>query len=227
MQENEIQLYSRYLKKTENLFEYGAGNSTLYAETFSNIKLVKTFAKEFDAMKGGKMDIQEILTQASNLNRSDVYFKIIKTEPGKLDIPVLVRGLMESKLLYMKLRKVGNDILKSGTSTVDQRIEFYQTLRLWQTLTARAAGDVSISAKKLRVTQGLDKPTEGAVEDILKVLDEEMGLNPRDEKTFNTHLSTFMQLNPQQAGRLVEDSIGKKVIDAKNIYLRKLDNEIE
>ena len=87
-------------------------------------------------MKGGKMDIQEILTQASNLNRSDVYFKIIKTEPGKLDIPVLVRGLMESKLLYMKLRKVGNDILKSGTSTVDQRIEFYQTLRLWQTLTA-------------------------------------------------------------------------------------------
>ena len=35
----------------------------------------------------------------------------------------------------MKLRKVGNDILKSGTSTVDQRIEFYQTLRLWQTLT--------------------------------------------------------------------------------------------
>ena len=186
----------------------------LLSET-SFVDIVKTtFAKEFDAMKGGKMDIQEILTQASNLNRSDVYFKIIKTEPGKLDIPVLVRGLMESKLLYMKLRKVGNDILKSGTSTVDQRIEFYQTLRLWQTLTARAAGDVSISAKKLRVTQGLDKPTEGAVEDILKVLDEEMGLNPRDEKTFNTHLSTFMQLNPQQAGKFVEDSMGKKIRDA-------------
>ena len=54
-----------------------------------------------------------------------------------------------------------------------------------QTLTARAAGDVSISAKKLRVTQGLDKPTE-AVEDILKVLDEEMGLNPRDENIQHT-----------------------------------------
>ena len=84
----------------------------------------------------------------------------------------------------MKLRKVGNDILKSGTSTVDQG-KFYQTLRLWQTLTAEAAGDVSISAKKLRVTQGLDKPT--GVEDILKVLDEEMGLNPEMKKHL-THI---------------------------------------
>ena len=61
----------------------------LLSET-SFIDVVKTtFAKEFDAMKGGKMDIQEILTQASNLNRSDVYFKIIKTEPGKLEYQFL------------------------------------------------------------------------------------------------------------------------------------------
>jgi len=38
MQENEIQLYSKYLKQAKNLFEFGAGNSTLYAETFSNIE---------------------------------------------------------------------------------------------------------------------------------------------------------------------------------------------
>ena len=65
--------------------------------------------------------------------------------------------------------------------------------------------------KKLRFTQGLDKPTEEPVEDILKVLDEEMGLNPRDEKTFNTHLSTFMQLNPQQAGKFVEKVLVKRL----------------
>jgi hypothetical protein len=38
MQKNEIELYSKYLKKAKNLFEFGAGNSTLYAETFSNIE---------------------------------------------------------------------------------------------------------------------------------------------------------------------------------------------
>lgn len=48
MQKNEIELYLKYLKKAENLFEYGAGNSTLYAETFSNIKNICSIDSDKD-----------------------------------------------------------------------------------------------------------------------------------------------------------------------------------
>ena len=182
------------------------GNKLLDQNKFSD--LVTKFIP-----KGNKVTIKDIMAEASNLNRSDVYFKLLKLKEGEtVDIPTMVRGVMEAKLLYTKLRDIGLRAAEGKFSELDKQ-QFYQLYRLWGAIYAKSAGDISARATGMRVIQSIDKPTQAGAEDIIKLLEDEMGADFTDEG-FQRFAQAFVSLKPFQAGKMVKDSYGKKLRDA-------------
>ena len=56
--------------------------------------------------KGGVTKVDDILAQAAELGRTDVYLKILRSKHGdNLPLDVSVRGMIETKLLYMHLKR--------------------------------------------------------------------------------------------------------------------------
>ena len=182
------------------------GNKLLDANKFSD--LVTKFLP-----KSNTTTIKDIMEEASNLNRSDVYMKLLKLKEGQtVDIPTMVRGVMEAKLLYLKLRDIGLRAAEGKFTELDKQ-QFYQLYRLWGSLYAKTAGDISARASGMRVIQSIDKPTKEGAEDIMKLLEDEMGADFSDEG-FQRFTQAFVELKPFQAGKMVKDSYGKKLRDA-------------
>ena len=160
-----------------------------------------------------KVTIKDLMDEAANLNRNDVYLKLLKLKEGEtVDMATMVRGVMEAKLLYTRLRTIAMDAANGQFTDLDKQ-QFYQLYRLFSTVYAKAAGDLSARATGMRVVQSIDKPTKEGAEDIIKLLTDEMGADFTDEG-FQQFAQAFVSLKPFQAGKMAKDSYGKKLRDA-------------
>jgi hypothetical protein len=182
------------------------GNKLLDSNKFS--ELVTKFVKTKKTVT-----IKDLMDEASDLNRTDVYLKILKLKEGEtLKIPEMVRAVMESKLIYVKLRGIAMNAAEGKFTELDKQ-QFYQLYRLWSVIYSKAAGDISTRATGMRVIQSIDKPTMEGAEDIVKLLTEELGADFSDEG-FQQIAQAFVHLKPFQAGKMVKDSAGRKLRDA-------------
>ena len=152
-----------------------------------------------------KTTIKDLMDEAANLNRNDVYLKLLKLKEGEtVDMGTMVRGVMEAKLLYTRLRTIAMDAANGQFTDLDKQ-QFYQLYRLFSTVYAKAAGDLSARATGMRVVQSIDKPTKEGAEDIIKLLTDEMGADFTDEG-FQQFAQAFVSLKPFQAGKMAKDS---------------------
>ena len=163
--------------------------------------------------KGSKITIKDLMDEAASLNRNDVYLKLLKLKDGEtLDLPTMARGVMEAKLLYVKLQDIAVRASKGDFTELDKQ-QFYQMYRLFSMVYAKSAGDLSARAQGMRVVQSLDKPTKEGAEDIIKLLTDEIGADFSDQG-FQQFTQAFSILKPYQAGKMAQASYGKKLRDA-------------
>ena len=94
--------------------------------------------------KGGVTKVDDILAQAAELGRTDVYLKILRSKPGdNLPLDVSVRAMIETKLLYMHLKKIAQKALDEGSANKQTQVEFYKVLTLFGQMYAKTGGDLS------------------------------------------------------------------------------------
>ena len=214
------------INKTLDKFAAGDGKVNkrslkfIFNELDNDIKSFKLLDgnKFSDAMislipKGSKITIKDLMDEAAALNRNDVYLKLLKLKEGQtVDLATMARGVMEAKLLYVKLRDIALKVEKGDYTELDQQ-QFYQVYRLFSMVYAKAAGDLTVRAQGMRVVQSLDKPTKEGSEDIIKLLEGELGADFSKEG-FEQFAGAFLELKPYQAGKMAKDSYGKKLRDA-------------
>ena len=167
--------------------------------------------------KGGVTKVDDILAQAAELGRTDVYLKILRSKPGdNLPLDVSVRAMIETKLLYMHLKKIAQKALDEGSANKQTQVEFYKVLTLFGQMYAKTAGDLSGAAKKMRITQEITKvqPDLGVslsgVENIARYLEDNMNAD-FSEDGFNNLAKHFLMLDTHQATKFAKDAVSTKL----------------
>lgn len=173
----------------------------------------KTFAKQLDEIAtSSKMTVDEMMKQAASIGRNDVYQYMLRNKPP-YDNKMLLRGIVETKLLYTRLTALAREAIQSkGNITKEKQLHFYQTLRLFGTMYSRTAGDVTMSARKLASLKYVDKPDTDFSEDFIEFLGKQARLG--DTKEFFQIASSFLSLRPYQAGKFANDGFVKRLGDA-------------
>ena len=66
------------------------------------IQFTQYLKDQIENAKGGKVNVDQLMSQAASLGRSDVYLTILNKKQGQaLPLDVGVRAIMETKLLYL------------------------------------------------------------------------------------------------------------------------------
>ena len=123
---------------------------------FSDL-VFKMFEKKIGKAKGGKVSMETLMSKAAELGRADVYLTMLNKKPGqKIADEVIVRSLIETKLLYTNLRKIAQKGA-DGTATEGDKVEFYKTLRLYGLMLQNTAAELSGAARTMRSVQEVTK----------------------------------------------------------------------
>ena len=182
------------------------------ANNFSDL-VNSVFKKQLDEIASGeKVSIDAMLNKSAQLGRNDVYQHILKNKPPYDNI-MLLRGILETKLLYTRLTSLADEAIKAkGALSREKQIQFYQTLRLFGSLYSRTAGDITQSARKLSTLKYIDKPNTEFAEDFVTFLEQSGKIG--NEQEFMQIASSFLTLKPYQAGKFAEEGFFKRSIDA-------------
>ena len=182
------------------------------ANGFSDL-VNSVFKKQLDEIESSeKVSIDVMLNKAGQLGRNDVYLHILKKKPP-YDNTMLLRGILETKLLYTRLTSLANEAIKAkGALSQEKQLQFYQTLRLFGSLYSRTAGDITQSARKLSTLKYIDKPSTEFSEDFVSYLEKFTNLGNQEE--FMQIASDFLTLKPYQAGKFAHEGFFKRATDA-------------
>jgi len=174
------------------------------------------FQDQLIKAKGGQVKIEDVMTQAASMGRMDVYLKILNSKPGdSLPLEVMVRGMMETKILYKKLSSIAEKG-KRGETTEIERQEFYKLLVLYGQIYAKTAGDLSGAARKMRVSQEITKEQPDlavnlqGVEDITRYLEDNYGAKIKDADDFKNLATHFLELREDQVTKFAKDGLASK-----------------
>ena len=174
------------------------------------------FQDQLIKAKGGKIKVEDIMDEAARMGRMDVYLKILNSKPGEsLPLEVMVRGMMETKILYKKLSSIADKGKRGEASEVEMQ-EFYKLLVLYGQIYARTAGDLSGAARKMRVSQEIVKEQPDlavnlqGVEDITRYLEENYGAKIKDPEDFKNLSTHFLMLREDQVTKFAKDGLASK-----------------
>ena len=197
-------------KALQNIFQ--DIDATTGANNFSDA-IFLTFQKQLNEIEStSKVSIDDMLSKAASLGRNDVYQYILKNKPP-YDNTMLLRGIIETKLLYTRLSSLASEAVQAkGALSKEKQLHFYQTLRLFGSLYSRTAGDITQSARKLSTLKYLDKPSTDYSEDFVSFL--EKATNLGNEEEFMQIASSFLTLKPYQAGKFAHEGFFKRATDA-------------
>ena len=189
-------------------------NGTFKPNKFSDT-VYTIFKDQIENAKGGKVNVDQLMSQAASLGRSDVYLTILNKKQGQaLPLDVGVRAIMETKLLYTYLAKIA-DKGRKGTATEAEKIEFYKVLRLYGQILSKTAADASSAGQKLRVIQEVQKidPSltvdKGTAADTIKWMTDNMNAD-FSENGFKNISQHFLMLRPDQASKFAKLSLASK-----------------
>ena len=171
--------------------------------------ITKTYAKQVEELRKGKVPVKDLLDKANQLDLIDTYKIILKKKPP-YDEAVAVRGIIEAQVLYGELKKLARRNLEQGLTPKETKA-WFKLFRVFGTLYTRTAADISIAGRKMRTLQSLDTPKAEAAEDMLDVL---QYTDDIDDEMSKKMMEQFLVLEPFQAGRLARDSFGKRLVDA-------------
>ena len=171
--------------------------------------ITKTYAKQVEELRKGKVPVKDLLDKANQLDLIDTYKIILKKKPP-YDESVAVRGIIEAQVLYGELKKLARKNLDQGLTPKETK-QWFKLFRVFGTLYTRTAADISIAGRKMRTLQSIDTPKAEAAEDMLDVL---KYTDDIDDKMSKKMMEQFLILEPFQAGRLARDSFGKRLVDA-------------
>ena len=169
----------------------------------------KSYAKQVEELRKGKVPVKDLLDKANQLDLIDTYKIILKKKPP-YDEAVAVRGIIEAQVLYGQLKKLAKKNLDQGLTPKETK-QWFKLFRVFGTLYTRTAADISIAGRKMRTLQSIDTPKAEAAEDMLDVI---KYTDDIDDEMSKKMMEQFLILEPFQAGRLARDSVGKRLIDA-------------
>lgn len=184
---------------------------------FSDL-VFKMFEKNIGKAKGGKVSMETLMAKAAELGRADVYLTMLNKKPGqKVSDEVIVRSLIETKLLYTNLRKIAQKGA-DGTATEADKVEFYKTLRLYGLMLQNTAAELSGAARTMRSVQEVTKVDpelkidQAAAGDIVQWLTENMNADFSADgfKQVSAH---FLMLRQDQATKFAKQSLASKWVD--------------
>lgn len=171
--------------------------------------ITKSYGKQVEELRKGKVPIKDLLNQANKLDLIDTYKTLLKTKPPYNEA-VLVRGIIEAQVLYGQLKKLAQKNIDVGLTEKENK-QWFKLFRVFGTIYTRTAADVSIAGRKMRTLQGMDTPKADAAEDMLDAI---KYTDDIDDEMSKKMMEQFLILEPFQAGRLARDSFGKRLVDA-------------